>query len=191
MTTYLEPPLETLYHSSFRGLLRFCNIDDGYLLTLTVERRDASGRWKHLTTEVASSDFFPQQFEALVHTIAADENFVPNPLPNFGVIDGEPEPLAGSTQAPKPTELRAAVSVLLEYYFHDEKRRYETIPIEKRQNDIFEHWVAVLNWLNNDRFSPANFMDEQPATRLPLWVSLLILFITVPTLLYLPALFAS
>ena len=184
-TTYLEPPLETLYHTDFRGLLRFCNIEDGYLLTLTLERRDDSGRWVQLKTQVASPDFFAQEFEALVHTVGADESFTPQPLPCFAVVDGEPKPVPANG---KPTQLRDALQVLFRHYFEDEKRHYQSVPIKDRDNHVFEHWVAVFNCLTGRHCSPESLLPEaQPATRVPVWLTLLVLTLLLPTLLYLPA----
>ena len=189
MTTYLEPPLQTLYHSNFRGLLRFCNIEDGYLLTLTVQTRDDCGRWHHLTTEIASPAFFAQEFEALVHTIGADEDFHPHPLPAFVVVDGQPTPVPPSQQVPEPVDLRHSLSILLEHYFQDETQHFESTPIDQRQNHIFRHWVTVLNCLDNGQLTPEALVAEPPVTRVPLWLTLLGLALTLPTLLYLPATF--
>jgi len=189
-TTYLEPPLKTLYFTGFRGLLRFCTVEGGYLLTLTLERRDDSGRWVHLKTQPASPDFFAQEFEALVHALGADESFTPEPLPCFTVVDGEPKPAPGSAAYEKPTQLRDAIQPLLNHYFQDEKRHYEEVPTDQRDNHVFEHWVAVFNWLTGDHCTPENFLNETaPATRVPAWLTLLVITLTLPTLLCLPVLF--
>lgn len=167
-TTYLEPPLRTLYFTGFRGLLRFCNIEGGYLLTLTLERRDDTGRWVHLRTELATPDFFHQEFEALVHTVGADESFAPEPLPCFAIVDGHPKPVPTSAADGKPTQLRDAIQLLIDHYFQDEKRHYEALPADQRQSHVFEHWVAVLSWLTDDHRTPETFLDDTaPPTPTP------------------------
>lgn len=179
-TTYLEPPVEMLYHSNFRGLVRLCLIDKGYLLALTVERQDESGRWQHVKTEITTHDFFVQEFESLVHLAGSGVLEEMDSLPFFVVEDGFPV-ARQRPAAEKPVEIRDTLLQLLEHHFVDEHRHYQSLPESQREGHVAESWLEVIRRLD---LPPA---AHSRVVRVPRWLTAVVTAIVVPAILLFPS----
>ena len=168
------------------NLLRFCLIDGGYLLALTLERLDESGIWVHVRTLPTTSSCVGHDFEALVQAYDLQQHVPSERLPFFSIVNGVPRAVQGE-DGQQPFELREAINGLLEHYFVDEAKHHDSLPREQRDGHVFGQWLAVLNWLEGSHGSPAAAATEPPpATRVPAWLTVLSIMLLLPALLHLP-----
>lgn len=157
-TTYLEPPIDILDHSEYRGLIRVCLVEDGFLLALTVERIDELGHWQHVKTEQISSDFVEQEFESLVHLLATRSIPGEQQLPYFILREGEPQACRVEGDD-TPVEIRDTLLLLLDYHFGVDSQQCS------------DHSAELL----------------KEVTRVPGWLTALASAIVVPAIILIPS----
>ncbi|MEQ8212221.1 MAG: hypothetical protein RH917_20645 [Lacipirellulaceae bacterium] len=157
-TTYLEPPIETLYHSDLRGLVRVCLVENGFFLALTVERIDGSGHWRHVKTEHSSSAFVEQEFESLAQLLATGSVPEEEQLPYFVLRKGEPQArrVEGDDT---PVEIRDTLLLLLDHHFGIDSQQSSDRSVESLDNVI----------------------------RVPGWLTALVSAIVVPAIIFIPS----